>query len=129
MVGLVGGAVALVTPTEHGDARERFMAGIRDSRLFGGLQRRSLFLPVEVGIQPGHLRADRIIDLGPAAGIHGGELLANGTPAEIRANDKSLTGLFLARGIAHPLRSAYRTIKTGTKPARQRQSSTVSPGT
>ncbi len=53
-------------------------------------------------------RADRIIDLGPAAGIHGGELLANGTPAEIRANARSLTGLFLARGIAHPLRGAYR---------------------
>jgi excinuclease ABC subunit A len=30
-------------------------------------------------------RADRIIDLGPGAGIHGGELLAHGTPAEIRA--------------------------------------------
>ena len=53
-------------------------------------------------------RADRIIDLGPAAGIHGGELLANGTPAEIRASDKSLTGLFLAKGIAHPLRGSYR---------------------
>ena len=53
-------------------------------------------------------RADRIIDLGPAAGIHGGELLANGTPAEIRASNKSLTGLFLAKGIAHPLRGSYR---------------------
>jgi len=61
-------------------------------------------------------RADRIIDLGPAAGIHGGELLANGTPAEIRANDKSLTGLFLARGIAHPLRGAYRPIAGSIKP-------------
>jgi excinuclease ABC subunit A len=54
--------------------------------------------------------ADRIIDLGPAAGIHGGELLANGTPAEIKASDKSLTGLFLAKGIKHPLRGAYREI-------------------
>ncbi len=53
-------------------------------------------------------RADRIIDLGPAAGIHGGEILANGTPAEIKASDTSLTGLFLAKGIAHPLRGAYR---------------------
>ncbi|ATC65517.1 excinuclease ABC subunit A [Nibricoccus aquaticus] len=55
--------------------------------------------------------ADRIIDLGPAAGIHGGDLLANGTPAEIKASDKSLTGLFLARGIKHPLRGAYRPIE------------------
>jgi excinuclease ABC subunit A len=55
-------------------------------------------------------RADRIIDLGPAAGIHGGELLANGTPAEIKRSDRSLTGLFLAKGIAHPLRGAYRPL-------------------
>ncbi len=55
-------------------------------------------------------RADRIIDLGPAAGIHGGELLAHGTPAEIRASANSLTGLFLAKGIAHPLRGAYRPL-------------------
>jgi excinuclease ABC subunit A len=55
-------------------------------------------------------RADRIIDLGPAAGIHGGELLANGTPAEIKRSEKSLTGLFLARGIVHPLRGEYRFV-------------------
>jgi excinuclease ABC subunit A len=53
-------------------------------------------------------RADRIIDLGPGAGIHGGEVLANGTPAEIKANAASLTGLFLAKGITHPLRGSYR---------------------
>ncbi len=55
-------------------------------------------------------RADRIIDLGPAAGRHGGEVLANGTPAEIKRSDKSLTGLFLAKGIAHPLRGSYRPL-------------------
>jgi excinuclease ABC subunit A len=55
-------------------------------------------------------RADRIIDLGPAAGIHGGELLAHGTPAEIRASANSLTGLFLAKGIQHPLRGSYRPL-------------------
>jgi len=62
-------------------------------------------------------QADRIIDLGPAAGIHGGELLANGTPAEIKANAKSLTGLFLAKGIAHPVRGEYRPVKTHALPA------------
>ena len=56
-------------------------------------------------------RADRIIDLGPAAGIHGGELLAQGTPAEIKRNAQSLTGLFLAKGIIHPLRGEYRPIE------------------
>jgi excinuclease ABC subunit A len=55
-------------------------------------------------------RADLIVDLGPAAGVHGGELLARGTPSEIRANDSSLTGVFLAKGIAHPLRGAYRAV-------------------
>jgi excinuclease ABC subunit A len=54
--------------------------------------------------------ADRIIDLGPAAGVHGGEILAEGTPAEIKRSDRSLTGLFLAKGIPHPLRGAYRAI-------------------
>jgi excinuclease ABC subunit A len=55
-------------------------------------------------------RADLIIDLGPGAGIHGGELLARGTPAQIRENDSSLTGLFLAKGIRHPLRGEYRAL-------------------
>jgi excinuclease ABC subunit A len=62
-------------------------------------------------------RADRIIDLGPAAGIHGGEILAQGTPAEIRASDKSLTGIFLAKGIPHPLRGEYRKLETGNRKA------------
>jgi excinuclease ABC subunit A len=53
-------------------------------------------------------RADLIVDLGPGAGVHGGELLARGTPAEIRRSGSSLTGIFLARGIRHPLRGAYR---------------------
>ncbi len=60
-------------------------------------------------------RADSIIDLGPAAGTHGGELLAHCTPAEIKHNAKSLTGLFLANGIAHPLRGVYRDIPAATK--------------
>jgi len=55
-------------------------------------------------------RADRIIDLGPAAGIHGGQLLAEGTPAEIRASAQSLTGVFLARGIPHPLLGQRRAL-------------------
>ncbi len=55
-------------------------------------------------------RADRIIDLGPGAGVHGGELLASGTPAEIRRSGSSLTGIFLSRGIAHPLRGEYRGV-------------------
>jgi excinuclease ABC subunit A len=55
-------------------------------------------------------RADRIIDLGPGAGIHGGSLLANDTPANLRKNAASLTGLYLDKGIKHPLRGQYREI-------------------
>ena len=55
-------------------------------------------------------QADLIIDLGPGAGVHGGELLARGTPAEIGRNDSSLTGIFLTRGIRHPLRGSYRAL-------------------
>ncbi|MCW5549231.1 MAG: excinuclease ABC subunit UvrA [Opitutaceae bacterium] len=55
-------------------------------------------------------RADRIIDLGPGAGVHGGEILATGTPAEIKRSDASLTGLFLTQGIKHPLLGSYRPL-------------------
>ena len=40
--------------------------------------------------------ADYIIDIGPGAGIHGGEVVACGTPAEIAANPNSITGDFLS---------------------------------
>jgi excinuclease ABC subunit A len=41
------------------------------------------------------LAADRVIDMGPGAGIHGGEVVACGTPDEILANPESLTGQYL----------------------------------
>ncbi|HKJ75298.1 MAG TPA: excinuclease ABC subunit UvrA, partial [Alphaproteobacteria bacterium] len=40
--------------------------------------------------------ADHVIDMGPAAGVHGGEIVAQGTPAEIKASPKSLTGQYLS---------------------------------
>ena len=74
-------------------------------------------------------RADRIIDLGPAAGIHGGEILAQGTPAEIKRSEKSLTGLFLAKGIAHPLRGDYRRIETTSPSGAKRPRTSRKPDT
>ena len=41
------------------------------------------------------LTADHVIDMGPAAGVHGGEVVAEGTSAEVLANPKSLTGAYL----------------------------------
>ena len=42
------------------------------------------------------LDADWIVDVGPGAGIHGGEIVAEGTPGEIMANPNSLTGQYLS---------------------------------
>jgi excinuclease ABC subunit A len=50
------------------------------------------------------LAADHVIDMGPAAGVHGGEVVAEGTPADIMAAPASLTGAYLKgeREIAIP---------------------------
>ena len=40
--------------------------------------------------------ADHVVDIGLGAGVHGGSIIAQGTPAEIRANPDSLTGQYLA---------------------------------
>lgn len=40
--------------------------------------------------------ADYIVDIGPGAGIHGGEVVAAGTPEEVMANPNSLTGAYLS---------------------------------
>ncbi|WP_322906612.1 excinuclease ABC subunit UvrA [Paenibacillus campi] len=42
------------------------------------------------------MAADHIIDIGPGAGIHGGQVIAAGTPAEIMAHADSLTGQYLS---------------------------------
>ncbi|MGE3145753.1 MAG: excinuclease ABC subunit UvrA, partial [Pseudorhodoplanes sp.] len=50
--------------------------------------------------------ADYVVDVGPGAGIHGGEIVAQGTPDAVMADPKSLTGQYLtgARGIEIPPR-------------------------
>ena len=40
--------------------------------------------------------ADYVVDMGPGAGIHGGEIVAEGSPKEIEKNNKSLTGKYLS---------------------------------
>jgi excinuclease ABC subunit A len=51
------------------------------------------------------LTADHVIDMGPAAGVQGGAVVAEGLPADIMANPASITGQYLtgAREIAVPL--------------------------
>ncbi|MBW6419831.1 excinuclease ABC subunit UvrA [Rhizobium sp. XQZ8] len=50
------------------------------------------------------LTADYVVDIGPAAGIHGGTVVAEGTPQQVMANPKSLTGKYLSGelGVAVP---------------------------
>jgi excinuclease ABC subunit A len=40
--------------------------------------------------------ADHVLDIGPGAGVHGGEVVAQGTPQEIMASETSLTGQYLS---------------------------------
>jgi len=50
------------------------------------------------------MSADHVVDLGPGAGVHGGQVVAEGRPAEIQENAQSLTGQYLSgrRSIAVP---------------------------
>jgi excinuclease ABC subunit A len=42
------------------------------------------------------LRADHVVDIGPGAGVHGGRIVAQGTPKQVMANTGSLTGQYLS---------------------------------
>ncbi len=59
--------------------------------------------------------ADHVLDIGPGAGVHGGEIVAQGTPADILANEASLTGAYLSgrRAIEIPAQ------RTAADPERQ----------
>jgi len=47
-------------------------------------------------------KADFVVDMGPGAGIHGGEVIAIGTPQEIEKNPKSITGQYLSGKLSIP---------------------------
>jgi excinuclease ABC subunit A len=61
------------------------------------------------------LTADHVVDMGPGAGVHGGEVVAEGTPDEVMANPASLTGQYLTGFNQIPLPKERR------KPARGRR--------
>jgi len=57
--------------------------------------------------------ADHLIDIGPGAGIHGGKIVSQGTPAKVKRDPKSLTGKYLSgkKSIAIPnSRRSYETV-------------------
>ena len=60
--------------------------------------------------------ADHVVDMGPGAGIHGGEVIAQGTPADIEASATSLTGRYLSGRLEIPVpkrRNAWLPLEGG----------------
>lgn len=56
------------------------------------------------------LECDYLVDIGPKAGIHGGEVVACGTPEEVMANHNSITGNYLSRRLKIEVPSERRPI-------------------
>jgi excinuclease ABC subunit A len=59
-------------------------------------------------------RADHVLDLGPGAGVRGGELVAAGTVRELMANPRSMTGRFLRTPLLHPAQP-HRAVNAATQ--------------
>ena len=54
------------------------------------------------------LASDYLVDIGPGAGVHGGMIVAKGTPKEVMENDDSITGRYLSHKEYIPLPKEYR---------------------
>ncbi|TAL78375.1 MAG: excinuclease ABC subunit UvrA [Beijerinckiaceae bacterium] len=61
------------------------------------------------------LAADHVVDVGPGAGIHGGEIIAQGTAQEIMADPNSLTGQYLSGAMEVALPRARRKVDPARK--------------
>ncbi|WP_116653600.1 excinuclease ABC subunit UvrA [Pelagibacterium sediminicola] len=61
------------------------------------------------------LTADHVLDIGPGAGVHGGEIVAQGTPDDILANPDSITGGYLSGRMGIPVPAERRKAKKGRK--------------
>jgi excinuclease ABC subunit A len=59
------------------------------------------------------LQADYVVDVGPGAGVHGGEIVACGTPNEVMANPASLTGRYLKGELSVPVPARRRKAQKG----------------
>ncbi len=55
--------------------------------------------------------ADQLVDIGPGAGRHGGEIVAQGTPEEVMRSKKSLTGQYLSKKLCIPIPAERRPTK------------------
>src|SRR6185312_9966982 len=61
------------------------------------------------------LTADYVVDIGPGAGVHGGRIVAQGTPAEIMASPDSITGKYLSGELEVRMPEARRQMKKGRR--------------
>ncbi|MCO5066109.1 MAG: excinuclease ABC subunit UvrA [Rhizobiaceae bacterium] len=61
------------------------------------------------------LHADHVVDIGPAAGVHGGRVIAEGAPAAIMANPASITGKYLSGKLSIPVPGERRKPKKGRR--------------
>lgn len=59
--------------------------------------------------------ADFLVDVGPGAGIHGGEIVAAGAPAEVAQNPESITGRYLSGSEKIPIPRKRRSIEKDRK--------------
>jgi excinuclease ABC subunit A len=98
--GLTGVLYVLDEPSIglHQRDNERLLATLRHLRDLG-----NTVIVVEHD-EDAVLAADHVVDIGPGAGVHGGRVVSQGTPAEVMADPNSLTGQYLSgvREIAMP---------------------------
>jgi excinuclease ABC subunit A len=104
--GLVGVCYVLDEPSIglHPRDNQRLIDAMRDLQVRG-----NTVLAVE---HDGAImrQADWLVDLGPGAGRHGGQIVAQGTPAEVAAGPASLTGAYLSGRLAIPVPQHRRRI-------------------
>ena len=97
--GLVGVLYVLDEPSVglHPRDNERLLALLRELRQSGNS------VVVVEHDREAIVAADHVIDMGPGAGVDGGEVVAQGTPKEIAANAASLTGRYLSGDLEIPI--------------------------
>ena len=90
--GLVGVAYILDEPSIglHQKDNDKLLASLKGLRDLGNT------LIVVEHDEDTMLAADCLVDIGPGAGKHGGEVVAIGTPEEVMANPNSITGAYLS---------------------------------
>lgn len=97
--GLVGVAYILDEPSIglHQRDNDKLLASLKHLRDLGNT------LIVVEHDEDTMFAADHIVDIGPGAGEHGGEVIAQGTAEEIMACEKSITGAYLSRRMRIPV--------------------------